>query len=155
MRWGCCLVEGDGPINLGGMKNNIETENRVYDYIKGNGLIAEGERILVGFSGGADSTALLFVLKSLGGGLGADIVAVHIEHGIRGDESERDMDFCISLCKRLDVTIKVFREEVPEYAKSRGLGLEEAARELRYRDFATAAKEFGASKIAVAHHGDD
>jgi len=109
------------------------------------------ESIVVGLSGGADSVALLYVLREAG----AQIFAAHINHGLRGEESERDETFVRELCKREGVELQVFRANVQEFAATQKLGTEEAARILRYRFFEQAMTSFAANKIAVGHNADD
>lgn len=99
--------------------------------------------VLIGLSGGADSVSLLICLKELG----FDVSAMHINHNLRGDESKRDEEFCVKLCEKLDVPLTVKSIDVKSYCRENKLGLEEGARELRYKAFS----EFGADKICTAH----
>ena len=114
------------------------------------------EAVVCAFSGGPDSTALLLELKRLRdeGGIGP-LYAAHFEHGIRGQESRGDLDFCRKLC--LDLGVPLFSEsaDVPAYAKSEGLSLETAARELRYGFLRRLKNALGAGAIALGHHRDD
>lgn len=117
-------------------------------------MIEPNDRIVVGLSGGADSVALLLVLKTLQEELGFFLEAVHVEHGIRGEESRSDQSFAEELCKRLQVEYHSYSVAVPEYAQRNGLGLEEAARLMRYEIFEKVAK-LRTAKIALAHHMED
>lgn len=120
-------------------------------------LIQEGDFVLVGVSGGADSVCLLLTLLEYRRELAFSILVVHIEHGIRGEESVEDARFVEALCQRLQVPCRTYTVDVPTYAKEQRMGLEEAARELRYDCFYRAAEEAvaPAKKIALAHHADD
>jgi len=144
------------------MKNDriiLEIKN----YIVRNRLIEKGDCILVGLSGGPDSVFLLEVLKDLQKPLDFRLFAVHVHHGIRGEEADRDMRFSQELCRERDIPFKVVCVDAPKYAKEKGMSLEEAARILRYEVFETERKileeSFGGEarscRIAVAHHMDD
>ncbi|MEA4824136.1 MAG: tRNA lysidine(34) synthetase TilS [Clostridiaceae bacterium] len=107
------------------------------------------ERTVVGFSGGADSTALLLILTALG----IPVTAVHIHHGLRGDEADRDAHFCEALCARR--SIPFIRRDVRVLENLNGRGIEGAARTLRYRALAKVAYETGAAYLAIAHNASD
>ncbi len=115
-------------------------------------LIPAGSRVLCAVSGGADSMCLLHWLRSLGD---AEVFAAHFEHGLRGEESLRDAAFVEQYCRERDIPFVMERGEVPAYAKERGLGLEEAARELRYAFLERQAERLGCDRIATAHNADD
>lgn len=116
---------------------------RVRSTIGKYNMIKKGESVLCCLSGGADSVALLLCLLKLG----ADVRACHINHLLRGEESFRDEEFCSGLCSRLHVSLTVKREDAAAYAAERSLGIEEGARELRYKIF----EKCGCDKIATAH----
>ncbi len=135
---------------------NTRTWNmRVSEYMKQHHMAEPGEGILAAVSGGADSVCLLLVLRSLAEELGIHVAAFHLNHGLRGAEADRDEAYVMKLCERMEVPLKVIREDVAGYAKANGMSEEEAGRELRYRHLKTAAKEFSCQKIATAHHKDD
>ena len=110
-----------------------------------------GERILCSVSGGADSMCLLHLLYSGG----ADIIAAHYEHGIRGEESMRDARFVESWCAEHGIECVVGHGDVPGYVSAHGLGTEEAARRLRYEFLQSTAREHSCGLIATAHNADD
>jgi len=126
---------------------------RVLETIRREDLIPQGSRIAVGFSGGADSVCLLSVLAGLRQLLKADLTAVHVNHGIRGEEADRDEAFCREFCEAGNIPFQSIFVDVPALAREKGLSTEEAARILRYEALEKAAGENGL--IAVAHHGDD
>lgn len=130
-------------------------EGKVKNAIDKYGLIDKGQRVLVGLSGGADSVALLHVLLKLAPERGFELCAAHLNHGIRGEEAQRDQRFVQELCKGLGVPLICEETDIPAVARSEGKTLEQAAREKRYEFLRRAAGELGADKIAVAHHMDD
>lgn len=128
---------------------------KVFGYISRHQMIQANDKVIVGVSGGADSICLLFILREYADEVPFSMLAVHVEHGIRGEESLQDACFVEKLCAKLQVGCRVVSCDVPAFAKKEGLSLEEAARTLRYRAFAEVQKETGAQKIAVAHNQDD
>lgn len=118
-------------------------------------MLEHGDRVLVGVSGGADSVCLLLVLLELQKVYGLSIEAVHVEHGIRGEESKADAAFVRLLCETKGVAYKEYAVDAIAEAKHRGTTLEETARELRYAWFAREAGKWNATKIAIAHHRED
>lgn len=108
--------------------------------------------LAVACSGGADSVALLHILKKTYAGA---LCAIHVHHGIRGAEADRDADFCRALCARLDVPCTVLYVDVPALAEKNGMGLESAAREARYEALLAEMKQRGIPLLATAHHADD
>lgn len=106
-------------------------------------------RILAGFSGGADSTALLRLLADARARDGFTLYAVHVHHGLRGAEADGDAAFCEALCRELAVPLTVVRLSLPPDCG------EGAAREARYRAFREIYLEKGCDALALAHHADD
>ena len=137
------------------MLNNDRTirkfEERVREFACAHNLFVAGKKYLVALSGGADSVSLLLVSKSLG----IDIEAAHCNFKLRGEESQRDENFCISLCNDLNVTLHRIHFDTREYAALHKKSIEMAARDLRYAYFASLMKDIGAEAVCVAHHRDD
>ncbi len=133
------------------MQNDIftSTKNTVlkYSMLRGVGSV------LCALSGGADSVVLLHVLKNVLSGTDTRLRAVHVNHCIRGDEAQRDEDFCRALCGGFDIPLVVRRVDAPAFAKEKGIGLEEAARELRYRVFSEVLED--GEVVATAHNATD
>ena len=125
--------------------------NRISEFIHNNRLLEDRADVIVGLSGGADSTALLLVLLRLG----YRCTAVHCNFHLRGAESDRDQAFVTELCKKLGVELTVCSYDTQSYARQKGISIEMAARELRYADFERIMKERGASAVCIAHHRDD
>ena len=128
---------------------------RIKDYIGTYQMIQPGDNVLAAVSGGADSVFLMRVLKELSRELPCTVRVVHVEHGIRGEDSLRDAAFVEKLCQKEGITCLVEHVNAPLYAKQSGTGIEEAARTLRYQVFERIAKEEQADRIAVAHHMED
>ena len=111
--------------------------------------------ILVGFSGGADSSALLLMLKIYSEQSGAQIYAAHINHGIRGDEADRDERFCKDFSESLGIELFSTRLDIPAIAKQSGESIESAARNERYRFFNEIMQRKSIPILATAHNADD
>ena len=134
---------------------------KVRDYMREHEMTAPGDAVIVALSGGADSVCLLTVLKQLATPEFL-LRAVHVHHGIRGAEADRDEAFAQKLCESLSVPLCVAYCHVPAYAAEHGLSEEEAGRILRYQVLEKEAgkweQELPAGsrvKIALAHHRDD
>jgi tRNA(Ile)-lysidine synthase len=130
-------------------------EAKVIDLVRQDGLIQRKELVVVGVSGGADSVCLLHVLAKSRKRLGIRLHAAHLNHQIRGIESEADAEFVSNLAGSLGIPITVNKQDVAAYRTERKCSLEEAARELRYAFFARVARKVGAHRIAVGHTRDD
>lgn len=117
-------------------------------------MVSPGDVILAGVSGGADSVCLLLLLKELAKERDFTLEAVHVEHGIRGEESKQDASFVEELCSKYQIVCHSVSVDVPSFSQESGMGMEEAARALRYNVFSQLAKERNA-KIALAHHMED
>ena len=130
---------------------------KILHYCKKENLIQQGDCVLAGVSGGADSVCMLFVLLHLQKEMGFHLEAVHVEHGIRGEESVEDAVFVEQLCKEQGVPLQSFSVQAAEYASKYKIGLEEAARILRYDCYKKAAEKMQnfKVKVALAHHADD
>ena len=109
------------------------------------------KKYLVAISGGADSVCLLLKMIEEG----RSVEAVHCNFHLRGDESDRDEAFVVSLCQRLGVPLHRVHFDTKEYAALHKVSIELAARELRYRYFEQLRQDIGAEAIMVAHHRDD
>jgi tRNA(Ile)-lysidine synthase len=134
-----------------------DIEKRVVGAIEAallRGGVGRGACILIGLSGGADSVALTSALLEIRERLGIRIAAAHLNHRIRGDESDRDEEFVRAMCGRLGVELIVERadglgDSVP------GANLEERARDMRHAFLSRAADRVGAGFVALGHHRDD
>ena len=130
-------------------------ERRILEFMRREHLTSPGDKVLAAVSGGADSVCLLLVLKKLEGLLKIHVEAVTVNHGIRGESADGDVEFVRALCMKYKIPVHVCRVNVPELVKREQISEEEAARQARYECFADVAEEIGAGVIAVAHHRDD
>ena len=125
--------------------------SEVERYIEKYKLLKSSELYLVALSGGADSVALLLLLKNAH----FNVHAAHCNFHLRGEESDRDEAFCVELCKGLGVELHRAHFDTREYAELHKVSIEMAARELRYKWFEQLREDIGAAGICVAHHRDD
>ena len=137
------------------MKIDKQLPRWVENYISAHHLFENPGKLLVGVSGGADSVCLLHVLISFRDTFGLNLHVAHLNHQLRGIESEADAAYVTDLAERLGVEATVEEKDVREYQAKRRCSLEEAAREVRYAFFAELAELTGASAVAVGHTADD
>lgn len=119
-------------------------------HLEASRLLSAGDRVLVGYSGGPDSTCLLDLLVALD----LPVAAAHLHHGQRA-EAEREMERCQAFCEELGVPFYPGRADVPGLAAAKGVGLEEAGRDARYEFFRQVRGVAGATVVATAHTRDD
>lgn len=117
-------------------------------------LLPQGAVVLCAVSGGRDSVALLHLLRSMAGEMGFALAAAHFNHRLR-PAADRDEGFVRDLCRDWGVPLTVGSGDAAALARKAGRGIEDAARQLRYRFLAEAARAAGASRVAVAHHRQD
>ena len=157
------------------------TEQRVRRTIEEYHMLDPGDRVIAAVSGGADSVCLLTLLCGMKKDWDLELLAVHVHHGLRGQEADRDADFVRALCEELDVTCHIIKVDVRKSASENGMSEEEAGRILRYEALeqeacrwegrcgeaqdcdggqgslgsGTGACRNKRVKIAVAHHSND
>ena len=117
-------------------------------------MLQNGDSVVVGLSGGADSVSLLHVLNSIKEKYNLTIYAAHLNHMLRGEEAERDEDFCKILCKKYNIPLYVRRADIRELSAERKVSEELCGRDERYAFFAELAHKLNA-KIATAHTASD
>ena len=127
-------------------------EQKTANFIREADLLkADGSNVIVAISGGADSVALLAVLKSLG----YNCIAAHCNFHLRGEESCRDERHVEAICSKLDVTLEKTDFDVPKRMAETGESLEMACRSLRYEWFETLREKYSAQALATGHHRED
>ena len=130
-------------------------DEKIIRFIEEQELIELGDKILVALSGGPDSVFLLHFLLKYRKKYGIEIGAMHVNHMIRGEEANKDEKFCRKLCLKLGVDYHTVKRNVPSFAKTNKISIEEAAREIRYKELTKIQKNFFYDKIATAHNCSD
>ena len=133
----------------------MDLEQRVRRVISRERLIDAGDTVLVGVSGGIDSSTLLFLLHRVKHDMGLDLAVGHINHLLRGEESERDEAFVKGLADRYRLPCHTARVDVGEYAREHGLSVQHAGWDVRYRYLEEWSRAHGYRKIAIGHNRDD
>ena len=128
---------------------------KVKRYIKQWNMLENDDRVIVGVSGGADSVCLLFVLSEIRKMIPFEMVVVHVNHGIRGEEADEDEAYVKKLCESLHLPLEIYSENVELIAKNRKQSTEEAGREVRRACFADTMNKYQGNKVALAHHKND
>ena len=130
-------------------------EQKVLKFVDQYKLIVFGDKILVAFSGGPDSVFALNFLKKYIRKFKTELVAVHFNHGLRGEESDTDEKFARDFCEANSIKIEIEKLNVKSFAKKNKLSIEEAARKLRYENLESIAKKLKCDKIVTAHNQSD
>ena len=141
----------------------MDLEQKAEKLIKEYNMIDCGDNVLVAFSGGGDSSALLFFLINYIDYLNGDkkdkknkIFAAHMNHMIRGEDADNDEKFAVEICEKYNVKIFTEHKNIPEIAKESKKSIEEAARDERYDFFRRVTQSIGGNvKIATAHTASD
>lgn len=129
-------------------------QSDLLNHLRSESLLGLQGTVLVAVSGGADSIALLAALSELGKAADFDCHVVHVNHQLR-DDADDDAKFVEQFATDLGLDCDVVSADVREMAKEQGIGIEEAARKVRYGAFVECARQCGAKFVAVAHHQDD
>ena len=124
-------------------------------FVSFNNLIKKGDRVAVALSGGKDSMALLHYLISISNKEGFSVVALNVEHGIRGEQSLNDTNFVKNYCASFGIPLLEYSVDSLSYAKENKLSIEQSARKLRYDCFFDALNNGKCDKVATAHHSSD
>lgn len=137
-----------------------DLKQRIFHFIQKEGLFPvetgeKGRRVLVGVSGGPDSVCLLHVLDQLKESLGVSLYVAHLNHMLRGADSDSDARYVAEISDTLGIPVTIERRDVDAYRKEHRLSIEEAAREVRYDFFARVAAAVGAGSVALGHTRDD
>ncbi|WP_226038346.1 tRNA lysidine(34) synthetase TilS [Aquibacillus saliphilus] len=127
----------------------------VNDFIQKHQLFHQNATVLVGVSGGPDSMALLHYLNELKNNWGFRLIALSADHGLRGEQSSRDVNYVKNMCELWKIEFVETLLDVQSYKVNESIGTQLAARELRYRFFEEQMKKYQADYLALGHHGDD
>jgi len=136
-------------------RKSIDFKQQVLDYIREKKLADSGQKLVVAVSGGPDSVCLLHILAELRQELGVQLHVAHLNHRLRGKDSEADASYVGRLARRLGIPATIESRDVQSYRAKHRLSLEEAARELRYSFLAEVAGNAGTARVAVGHTADD
>lgn len=128
--------------------------NQLIRTVEKYSMLKNGDSVIVALSGGADSVALFDILNSIKEKYNLILYAVHVNHGLRGAEAQRDENFCKSLCNKYGVKLFVRHENVSELAKKNKISEELCGRNVRYSIFEKLSKQLSA-KVATAHTASD
>ncbi|WP_244862214.1 tRNA lysidine(34) synthetase TilS [Siminovitchia terrae] len=133
----------------------LDFERKTLNFIKRHGLLNRGDLVLAAVSGGPDSMAMLDFLLKRQGIFDINLAVVHVDHMLRGKESAQDLEYVKAYCKQNGLELKASSIDIKKKMEMGNKGMQETAREYRYRFFETVMKELGADKLAVAQHADD
>lgn len=128
--------------------------DKVYRFTQREGLFSAPCHVVVGVSGGADSMTLLHILQNWPEDA-LELTVVHVNHGIRGENADRDEQFVREYCEKHRIRFIAFSADVIEEARNRHISLEEAGRLVRYDCFEKVREECGADWVLTAHTADD
>lgn len=142
----------DFRISIQYIKNMIK---KVLNFIKENNMLQNGDSVVLGVSGGADSICMLYVLKEISKFINLKLVVVHVHHHIRGKEADGDMEYVRKICDKEHIPYEIFHIDAKKEAIARGMSEEEAGRVCRYECFAKVQEKYNANKISVAHNLND
>ena len=120
-----------------------------------NNILQFNDKVAVALSGGCDSMCLLHYLCQNSKELNLSIIALNVEHGIRGESSLKDTAFVKEYCQKNSIPLLTYSVDAPSFAKANKLSIEQAGRVLRYECFQVALKSNKCTKVATAHHRDD
>lgn len=132
-----------------------KTEQKIIKFIDKHNLINEGDKILIALSGGPDSVFALHFFNKFKKRFKIEIAAAHLNHKLRGKDSERDEKFCKDLCDKLKVELISTQIEIKKLKSESRKSIEEVARNERYKFFEYASTKLHSEKIITAHNQDD
>ena len=126
--------------------------DKVKSVIEKYDMLTEGSKVVVGVSGGSDSMALLYILHTLKNEFGIRLIAAHVNHGLRGENADRDEKFVSDFCREKGIEFHSLKADVAALAKEKGIGFEECGRNIRYEFFNSIGKDI---VVATAHNLSD
>ena len=128
---------------------------KVIDFIKQNSMFEKEDKVIVAFSGGPDSTCLIYILNELKEELGINLIGAHINHCLRGEESDKDEDYAKKTCESLNIDFYSKKIDIHKISKEKNISCEMAGREVRYEFFEELMIKLSANKVALAHNAND
>jgi tRNA(Ile)-lysidine synthase len=140
-------------------KKDNQTEQKILRIVRATivryRMFAPGDAVLVAVSGGPDSVVLVHLLHGLAGEYSLKLAVAHLNHSLRGPESDRDAEFVAALARNFDLPLFLEKKDVPGFQRHWRLSPEEAARRVRYEFYDAVASQNRFNKIALGHHADD
>lgn len=130
-------------------------EHKVEHLVRRHGMIRAGDRVIAAVSGGADSVVLLHALHGLRDKLDMELVAAHLDHGLRGEEGREDAAFVMDYAASLGLPCVAERADVAAYCREKGCSVEQGAREVRYGFLRRVLVDQDADSVATGHTADD
>lgn len=130
-------------------------EEKVFKLIDEKQLIEKNDKILIALSGGPDSVFLLYFLNKFKKKFSIELGALHVNHKLRGKDSDEDAKFCEKICKELKIPCYIISKNVRTFSSRKKISIEEAGREIRYSELKKNSKKNKYSKIATAHNSND
>jgi len=130
-------------------------DERIFKFIQKNNLISKNDKVLIALSGGPDSVFCLRFFKKYQKKFKIDLYAAHVNHQLRGKDSQADEKFCSELCRRENINLFVFSKDVKRFAAKNKVSIEEAGRLIRYKFFNSLMIKNGFHKLITAHTLDD
>ncbi|HEY5537801.1 MAG TPA: tRNA lysidine(34) synthetase TilS [Acetobacterium sp.] len=130
-------------------------DKKVINYIKEQKILAAGDHVLIGVSGGADSLALLYFLEKYASDFGISIGVAHLHHGLRGAAADGDEDFVRTFSQTAGISFFSRKRDIRKISAEEKISIEEAGRNERYDFFQQIANENGYNRIAMGHHIND
>lgn len=131
------------------------TDQKILNFINEESLLSNGDTVLVALSGGADSVFLLSFLLKYKKRFKLKLSAFHLNHNLRGIEATDDENFCRNFCKKNKIEYFSASKNVKAFAKKNKISVEEAGREIRYKELKRIARKNGFNKIVTAHNAND
>ncbi|MEK6647157.1 MAG: tRNA lysidine(34) synthetase TilS [Candidatus Firestonebacteria bacterium] len=129
--------------------------NKAKETIEKYRMLDVGDKVAIAVSGGPDSLALLFILHQLADEFNLKLTVLHLNHKLRGKESDDDETYVKKICKKLKIQCSAKTVDVLEYAVATKLSIEDASRKIRYEFFERESKKIKADKLALGHNFDD
>ena len=129
--------------------------NEVRNFIEKNNLISKNDKVGCAFSGGTDSVFMTYILNKLSYEMNFKVIAIHVNHMLRGEFSLRDENFSKNFCKLNCIEFKSYEVDVKKYSLDNKISIEMAGRFLRYDIFENLKNRGIINKCALAHHADD
>jgi tRNA(Ile)-lysidine synthase len=130
-------------------------ERKLEEFVSAHHLVTPKQTVLLAVSGGIDSMVMLHVFKLLSKHTDIKVIVVHVNHQLRGRESDEDEEFVIEKCTKLGIQVFIERVNVVKYASEHRFSKQTAARILRYESFEKIRQQIYADVVATAHHADD